>query len=166
MVRKVGIEPTTHNQHQWTDAWIEVKCLCFNSFFDSSRTKYLSHKAYSDFAIKFEELLSFKKVENTIYWWKINFIFSKTLQLKSNSFWSIIGIGLVKLSLHIRFPHAFFALHCNFFITYNFAQSSYKKLQRNAENACGNRMCKCALMLSLFQVKRVGHLANVNWNFV
>ncbi len=53
-------------------------------------------------------------------------------------------VGGVKAHLHIRFPHAFFALRCNF---YNLpwlrkTKVSYKKSQRNAVNACGNRMRK------------------------
>jgi len=48
-----------------------------------------------------------------------------------------------KPHLHIRFPHAFSALHCNF---HNLAWLSktkviYKKSQRSVVNACGNRMC-------------------------
>ncbi len=50
-----------------------------------------------------------------------------------------------KLNLNIRFLNVFTALRFNF---YNFPwfcsiKVSYKKLQCNAENACGNRMCKC-----------------------
>jgi len=50
------------------------------------------------------------------------------------------------LSLHIRFPHAFTTLHCNF---YNLPwvwsiKGSNKKSQHNAVNACRNRMCKRA----------------------
>jgi len=50
----------------------------------------------------------------------------------------------IKLSLHIRFPNAFTAMSCNFFNLPWFCliNVSNKKLQRNAENACGNRMCK------------------------
>jgi len=53
----------------------------------------------------------------------------------------------LKLSLHIRFPHAFTALRCIFYNLPWFCsiKVSYKKSQRNSENARGNRMCKLSL---------------------
>jgi hypothetical protein len=68
-----------------------------------------------------------------------------------------------KLSLHIRFPHAFTRIrlpHC-VAIFYNLPwfsliKVSNKKSQRNAENACGNRMCK--RVLTLLYANKVSYL--------
>ncbi len=52
--------------------------------------------------------------------------------------------GRVKARLHIRFLHAFYAFHCTFLLSpcfYSISVSN-EKSQCNAENACGNRMCK------------------------
>jgi len=59
--------------------------------------------------------------------------------------------SLIKLSLHIRFPHAFTTLRCNFFYNISWFCSikvRNKKFQCNVENACRNRMCKQAFSWS------------------
>ncbi len=57
------------------------------------------------------------------------------------------SFSLLKLSLHIRFPHVFTALRCIFYYLPWLSKTkvSYKKLQCSAVNACGNRMCKLSL---------------------
>ncbi len=53
----------------------------------------------------------------------------------------------VKAHLHIWFPHAFSCIALQFFITYlDWAKPSYVIKNRNAVNACGNRMCKLSFI--------------------
>jgi len=47
----------------------------------------------------------------------------------------------------MRFPHCVAIFY--YLPWLNNTKVSYKKLQRNRENACGNRMCKCALKAEL-----------------
>jgi hypothetical protein len=59
-----------------------------------------------------------------------------------------------KVRLHMPFPHAFSALHCNFQIRLVQTKVSMSKLQCTAFNACGNGMCKRAFNNSKIRISK------------